>query len=283
MKAETLPSEVHAVLEKECGEGARLDPISDRRGCAVWRVTGPARTAALKVGIGPEGTVITAREGAVLAAMGARDGLLHAGRAESLAWMLTPWHEGPSTWQALQGVRAGTGDLQTARRHVVEVCETVARLHAAGWVHCDLQPGHAIHTARGVSLIDCSWAWHPERLAPSAMFRGGMPHLLAPELAAAVERGELPVAPRPSAEVYTLAASLWWGITGDWPLDYGAAGVDPAWLKAGPLRQVIGSGRVPLRAPTAWASVQEVLHAALAPSPARRPTAAELADALRHA
>jgi hypothetical protein len=42
----------------------------------------------------------------------------------------------------------------------------------------------------------------PTRMPPSALLRGGMPHLLAPELATAVQLGKLPVAPQPAAEVF---------------------------------------------------------------------------------
>ncbi|MGM9382221.1 hypothetical protein ACTAE5_16445 [Streptomyces antibioticus] len=108
-----------------------------------------------------------------------------------------------------------------------------------------------------------------------------MPHLLAPELAAAVEAGALPVTTSRSAEVYTLAASLWWAITGDWPLDYEAVHLDPTGVKAGELREVIGSGRLPLRPPLAWPAVLGVLADALSPDPGRRPTAEALSALLR--
>ncbi|MEU2298306.1 hypothetical protein ABZ584_13020 [Streptomyces antibioticus] len=280
MKDETVPPEASAAVGVECGEDVALQLISDRRGSAVWKATGPRRSVAVKVGTGPEGTVITAREAAALHAMG-RGGTLANGRGRHRAWMVTPWYDGPSTWEILAGVRAGGGDRAMARRHVAAVCDAVAELHTAGWVHGDLQPGHAIHTPLGVTLIDCSWAWHPSSLLPSHLFRGGMPHLLAPELAAAVEAGALPVTTSRSAEVYTLAASLWWAITGDWPLDYEAVHLDPTGVKAGELREVIGSGRLPLRPPLAWPAVLGVLADALSPDPGRRPTAEALSVLLR--
>ncbi|MFB7088649.1 hypothetical protein [Streptomyces sp. NPDC056296] len=226
--------------------------------------------------------MITAREAAALQAMD-RGGLLAHGRSETAAWMVAPWYDGPSTWELLLDVRAGGGDLSLARRYVADVCAAVGKLHAAGWVHGDLQPGHAIHTGRGVALIDCSWAWHPTRLFPSTLFRGGMPHLLAPELAAAVEAGARPVTTSRAAEVYALAASLWWAVTGDWPLDYAAAGVDPAGLRAAQLREEVGSGRLPLRPASVWPTLQRVLATALCPEPSRRPSAACLAAAVMRA
>ncbi|WP_316741027.1 hypothetical protein [Streptomyces sp. MK7] len=111
-----------------------------------------------------------------------------------------------------------------------------------------------------------------------------MPHLLAPELAAAVEDGMRPVAPSQPAEVYTLAASLWWAITGDWPLDYEGAGADPAQLTASELRRAIGKGAFQVRSPSMWPGVQRVLSTTvLAQPPELRPTAVELAAAVRAA
>ncbi|MER6121760.1 hypothetical protein ABT173_03470 [Streptomyces sp. NPDC001795] len=281
MKTETLPTEARAAVEATCGDGAELELVTDRRGCAVWKATGPVRSAAVKAGVGLEGAVITARETAALTAMGPGGAVLARGRREGVAWLLTPWHDGPSTWEALRATRDGNADLAEAHGRVVEVCEAVARLHATGWVHSDLQPAHAIHTVRGAVLIDCSWAWHPVRFGPSMMFRGGMPHLLAPEVAAVVERGVCPVQVSQSAEVYTLAASLWWAITGDWPLDYAASGIDPAKLKAPALRQAVGSGRIPLRAPSSWPAMQNVLASALVHRSDGRPTAAQLTAFIR--
>ncbi|MEV0976553.1 hypothetical protein [Streptomyces sp. NPDC049915] len=278
MRTETLPTAAHEAAEERCGPDTKFTLITDRRGSAVWKGRGARGIVAVKSGT-DEGAAITARESAVLAAM-APGRLLASGSAGHTAWMITPWHSGPSTWDALRGVRHRQVDPEAARSSVVDLCRAVAQLHAAGWVHSDLQPGHAIHTGQGVVLIDCSWAWHYARLAPSRMFRGGMPHLLAPELAAAVEAGMSPVAPDPAAETYTLAASLWWAITGDWPLDYAAAGVDPSELSAAQLRKAIGLGQFRVRLSSTWPAVQDVLRAVLTEPPGRRLTASALAAAV---
>ncbi|MGW2067320.1 hypothetical protein ACWCPK_02665 [Streptomyces sp. NPDC001953] len=281
MTTQSPPDEAREAVEEVCGTGVDLELISDRRGSAVYRATSPKRSAAVKIGAGPEGFAITSREAEALSAMAAEGALLAHGQGRRAAWMVTPWYEGPSTWEALANVRYGDGSLDAALSRVVELCEAVAQLHQADWVHGDLQPGHAIHTDRGVALIDCSWAWHPEKLFPSMLFRGGMPHLLAPELAASVEAGQRPVTPSRSAEVYTLATSLWWAISGTWPLDYEAAGIDPTKLMAAQLRRAIGSGRLKPRAATTWPTVQDVLAAVITEPPERRPTANELASQLR--
>ncbi|MGI5196601.1 hypothetical protein ACQEVY_23615 [Streptomyces sp. CA-288835] len=282
MKTQNPPIEARAAAEAVCGPGMTLTLISNRRGSAVWQAAGEWRSVAVKVGTGPEGAVITARETAALyAGLAGRGALLGHGRLDGVAWMVTPWREGASTWEALSDVRCSDGDHSLAKNHMIDVCEAVARLHAAGWVHSDLQPQHTIHTTDGVRFIDCSWAWHPRLLRPSNMFMGGLPHLLAPELAESIHEGDRPVAPSPSAEVYTLAAGLWWAITGDWPLDYAALDIDPRELTAAELRHQIATCKIPLRGPWMWHSVQDILSRALIEPPERRPTAAELASSLR--
>ncbi|WP_314207208.1 serine/threonine-protein kinase [Streptomyces justiciae] len=238
-------------------------------------------TVAVKAGTGPDGAAITARETAAVTRMSAPGTVLAHGRGDALAWMLTPWYDGLSTWDVLHDVRAGTCQSPAARHHMIDLCEAVAALHREGWVHGDLQPSHAIHTTDGIRFVDCSWSWHPDRLAPSLLFRGGLPHLLAPELAQSIHEGVRPVAPSMSAEVYTLAASLWWAATGDWPRDYAHTGIAPGKVTAPVLRQIIGTCQIPLRRPYAWPDVQQVLAAVLtAPADCRR-TAAELAQRLR--
>ncbi|MFE0099829.1 hypothetical protein [Streptomyces sp. NPDC059009] len=285
MSAEILcPVEALAAVEAVCGEDTVLKLISRRRGSSVWQCSGRLRAVALKVGVGPDGAEITARETKVLIEMGAGHSLLGRGRGfgsgQAAAWMLTPWYDGPSTWEIFREVRASTGRWEAARAHASDLCKAVAQLHAAGWVHADLQPQHAIHTGEGVRLIDCSWAWHPTMLLPSGLFRGGRPHFLAPELARSIHEGVRPVAPLQPAEVYALAASLWTAITGTWPLDYARIGVDPDNLTPAVLRQIIGTQRIPLRGPQVWPDVQDVLREVLTKPAERRLTAAELARKL---
>ncbi|MFF1779883.1 hypothetical protein [Streptomyces virginiae] len=69
-------------------------------------------------------------------------------------------------------------------------------------------------------------------------------------------------------------------MTGRWPLDYQAAGVDLGRLDAVQLRARVASHTVPIDADRPWPEVQEVLHMVLAASPRERPSAADLSDAL---
>lgn len=282
MTTETpCPAEARAAAEALCGPDPHLKLISNRRASAVWQAHGPRKTVAIKVGTGPDAAAITARETVAVTRMGPPGAVLARGRGDALAWMLTPWYDGPSTWEVLHDGRVGTFQSAALRRHMVDLCDAVAALHGQGWVHGDLQPCHTIHTPDCVRFIDCSWSWHPHQLKASHLFRGGPPHLLAPELARSIHDGIRPVAPSIPAEVYALAASLWRSITGDWPRDYARVGIDPGKVTAPVLRQIIATHQIPLHSSDAWPSVQQVLAEALTAPAEDRPTAAEMAHQLR--
>ncbi|MFJ1591512.1 hypothetical protein ACIOD0_14860 [Kitasatospora albolonga] len=252
-----------------------LHPVTDRRGSAMWRAVGPNGTAAVKVGFG-DAAYVTAREATVLDRMRLPWYRATHGSAEDAYWIVTPWFAGPSTRETFASVR-GQGDRRDAHQAAVDLCRTVAGLHERGWVHADLQPDHAIHTTTGVRLIDMSWSWRPG-FPESPRFMGGVPHLLAPELAASIEAGDRPVMPSPPAEVYALAGVLWTCVTGRWPLDYGWAGIRPHAIGAASLRQVIATGTIPLDSVRPWPELQLVLEDALLAPASERPTAAQLSD-----
>ncbi|SEM69728.1 hypothetical protein [Streptacidiphilus jiangxiensis] len=267
----SCPAIALAAAEEVCGP-VTLEPVTDRRGSAVWRATGPSGTAAVKAGT-QMGADITEREATVL---GRLPGYTVAcGRDGDTAWLVTPWWDGPSTWEVFAPVRAGIQD-RAALLAAAQLCRTVADLHADGWVHCDLQPEHAIHTSGGVRLLDWSWAWSPD-FPPSPLFRGGLPHLLAPELAASISVGIQPVQPGPACETYTLAALLWRCTTGGWPLDYAAHDLDPDQLRAPQLRALIANRAIPLTKPATWPALLNVLRPALLAPRTQRPRAADLA------
>jgi len=253
-----------------------LHPVTDRRGSAVWRAVGPGGTAAVKVGFG-DAAPVTAREAAVLDQMRLPWYRAAHGDADDAYWIVTQWFTGPSTRDAFASVRDGGADQIDAHRAAVDLCRTVAGLHERGWVHADLQPEHAIHTTTGVRLIDMSWSWRPG-FSPSLRFMGGVPHLLAPELAASIEAGARPVMPSPPAEVYALAGLLWTCVTGRWPLDYRWAGIRPHAIDAAGLRQAISAGSIPLDSARPWPELQHVLEGALLAPASERPTAAQLTD-----
>lgn len=228
-----------------------------------------------------DGAAITGREGLVLRALSRRPNEVAFDADGDEGWLVGPWHDGPSIWEALRPLRQG--DVAPDDRHVkllTDTCRAVHELHQRGWAHGDLQPAHFIRTRAGVRLIDLAWACSPE-LAPSPLFRGGFVHLVAPELAAAVASGESPVAPTPEADVYSLAAGLWFALTGRPPLNYAAMGFDADCMTPAVLHGIIANHRIPLRTATTWPEMLDVLMLVLqADEPSHRMGADRLAELL---
>jgi serine/threonine protein kinase len=272
------PPEALKAAQEACGGPVELKEITDRRGSAVWKATGPVGVVAVKSGYG-DGASVTAREAAVLECLGLPGYETVSGQYDGGSWLVTRWFEGPSTWKIFTPVREGSGGRAQALEGAVALCRTVSDLHESGWVHGDLQPSHGIHIADGVRLIDFAWSWRKGH-EPSAEYQGGITHLVAPELAASLSTGIEPVAPSAVAEVYALAGSLWTCATGRWPLDYDAAGLDPKTITPVRRRAVIADRRIPLDAAKPWPELQDVLRPVLLGGGEDRPTAGQLAQAL---
>ncbi|MFD6335303.1 hypothetical protein ACFWGI_37775 [Streptomyces niveus] len=282
--AAAVPADCREAVGELTGSPAAWERWTDRNGVAVWKVSGPSGTWAVKAGRN-EGAAVVGRESAVMrridgtVAVASFGGRARCGRSVSTAWLLTPWLEGPSTWDAFQEVRDKRGNYETPLQAAVDLCTAVGQLHQAGWVHGDLQPHHAIHTPDGVRLIDCSWSSHVT-MPPSTAHEGGMVHFMSPELMLRIESGERPVATSQTDEVYTLASSLWWAASNRWPLDYRAVGIDPATFPAIELRRLRLRHRIPLTSMTHWPELGDVLGQVLTTHPAQRPTAVQLAQRL---
>ncbi|MFC9740466.1 hypothetical protein ACFVKC_21390 [Streptomyces noursei] len=260
-------------------------------GIHLWQVGGPKSSVAVKVAAGERAALTLVRESENLGAMPAGN-LRPLGDGSDLrptdpiAWQITPWALGPTTWEACRLLREGDQQgREQARAVAIETCRAVGRLHTAGWLHGSLDPHHVVHTReRGrVRLLSCAWATRAgKRTSPG--YGGGLVHLLSPELANSIERsrGNGLLLSRP-AEVYTLAAGLWWAATGTWPLAYDyyrGGGFDPQTKSRPHLRRIIASGKVPRAVPAVhnWSEFLDPLAGAMSPSLSRRPTAHQLAD-----
>ncbi|MEZ5977772.1 MAG: protein kinase [Planctomycetota bacterium] len=103
----------------------------------------------------------------------------------------------------------------------IEVCRALSALHGRGLVHLDVKPGNVMRVEGGrVVLLDFGFA--RERMPSDRSGDrplGGTPPFMAPEhLLGADGIG-------PAADVYGLAATLYWCVTGAHPFDFDREGV----------------------------------------------------------
>ncbi len=267
--------EALTAAEAVCGP-VEAKEVSNRRGSTVWRADGPRGSVSIKLGTG-ETAEITAREASVLEQLPGYT--VTAGRFAGGVWYVTPWLVGPSTWTVFRSVRKNGGGREEALSAALGLCRAVASLHADGWVHGDLQPEHGIHGEDGtVRLLDFAWSRRLDSV-PWPRFDGTMIHLTAPELAARIITGPQPVRTTRAADVYALAGTLWACVTGKWPLDYEAAGLD----KGTPVettRRAVARRAVPMSTVTPWPALQARLRYVLLAEPDDRPSAGELGGLL---
>ncbi len=274
-------------VEELAGSPTQWQPVVGRYGVEVWKASGPHGEWALKVGRN-EGAAEVAREAAVWCRIA---GMVPAtsygkraqhGRGEGSAWLATPWLRGKSLWEAFSPVRERTGNHAEALASAVTACMAVASVHQAQWVHGDLQPHHIILMPGGARIIDWSWAWSPDSDLPASnAYNGCLMHLASNELITRAQSGQRPVLTSQPDEIWTLAASIWWAATIQWPRDYRALGIDPAAFTLIELRKVILRHRAPLGHIDHWPQLEEVLRAVLESPAAARPGALDLAQYLR--
>ncbi|MDT0305776.1 protein kinase [Streptomyces sp. DSM 44917] len=251
---------------------ARL--VMNRRGSTVWKVTGEHGRHAVKLGYPAAVThqytaLAPAREAAILRLLG-REGV-HAGEWERGTWSVQPWYEGESLWERWEPHRSGTArcDLDV---DALRSAQALAALHAAGWVHGDVQPHHFLFGPDGVRLIDLGLARGGE--VPAAYdfpHRGCLVHYESPEISRGVlETGT--ALPTPASDVFGLGASLFMSATGLRAIDF------PPEAERPEQRRVIARGRhrdvdVPGR-------LGPLVGAMLSPDPADRPSINEVCAGL---
>lgn len=207
-----------------------VEHVRTRHG-GVFRLAGPSGSYLLKAvdaGKARKDWVRPLRRAQTIAgeirAMRALNGVIgghfvDGGRAGGVTWLLQRWIDGESAFDLAKRHRA-TRDLMPLLKLYAVQADLVARVHEAGWLHCDLQPMHFFHRPdEGVSLIDLGLARRQgDRATP---FRGQLVHYASPEVARGVLNGvsQIPVDVR--AEIYSFGAVLFVMHCGRTPTNYG--------------------------------------------------------------
>ncbi|KOU46996.1 hypothetical protein ADK56_27530 [Streptomyces sp. MMG1522] len=287
-QAPAPPCEAVALLAGHTGTPVAIQALTDRRGSRVWRLRGPEGTVALKANDPGGGPHDKAAEMAQeddhllhLTAVGvlSPDCRVGAGAWGGGRWLAVNWIDGAPLWRAVAVARGPRGDCAPVRLRLAGIARTwtehLARMHAAGWSHADVQPTNTLVTHDGhTAVIDYALACGPGdgRRVP---YRGALTHTTAPELAAQIldTPAGTHVQAQPSADIWSLGASLFWCWTGLRPVAYNGDLGRPEKLAVIARGATIALSDV---RPWPFPGFEDAVTACLAPDPADRPTAKEL-------
>jgi serine/threonine protein kinase len=157
----------------------------------------------------------------------------------------------------------------------VGALEGLAAAHDAGFVHRDLKPENILLAANGVArLADFGLAKSFQQAGLSGMTATGMVagtfQFMPREQLTSYRRA------RPTTDVWSMAATLYYLLTGEYARDFDA--------HSDPLAVILRGGTVPLRQrdPSVPVDLAALIDRALDDEPSRRfPTARDLVTALR--
>ncbi|MEW2275892.1 protein kinase [Streptomyces griseofuscus] len=292
-QAPAPPEEAVAFLTGHIGEPTAIQLLSDRRGSRAWKIQGPAGAVAVKAN-SPDGE--TARDKAAEMAQ-EDDHLRHLTAANALTpdyrvcagtwsggrWLAVDWIDGVPLWRAFALARGPEGDRASVRPWLTGIARTwtdhLARLHAAGWAHADVQPTNTLVTPGGrAAVIDYALACGPDTGHRRVPYRGALTHTTAPELATAIlaTPADTHIQAQPAADIWSLGASLFWCWTGHRPVPY-----DDNLDRLEKLAVIAQGTTTKLRDVRPWPfpAFEAAITACLAPDPDDRPTAKELTAA----
>jgi serine/threonine protein kinase len=199
-------------------------------------------------------------------------GLLDFGRHEGRFYFALEYCPGGSV-EALRVRLGGRVPLPATLRVAVEALEGLAAAHEAGFVHRDLKPDNVLLGENGAArLADFGLAKSFQQAGLSGMTATGVvggtfPFMAREQLTSYREA-------RPTTDVWSMAATLYFLLTGQYARDFG---------DQDPIAVILRGGVVPLRQRDAAvpADLAAVIDRALDDEPARRfPTAREFGAAL---
>lgn len=244
--------------------------LSGRKGANVWRAGGWTVKTAVP---GARGHLAHESDAYELLHRQGRHPGARRGKGAGGLWLAVPWIDGASVWEVFAPAREGhtTDEQRTAMRRTARAALTALEdLHGAGWIHGDMQSQNVLLAGEGIEFIDFDNAHHPD-LPLGHPYRGGLVHVIAPELAhRLLETGEDRHVPlTAAAELFALGASLYWAWTGQRITAYRD---DPAGAHADLFADISQGLRRNLAADRPWhdADLEQLIHAATRPDPRER-------------
>ncbi len=200
--------------------------------------------------------------------------LLDFGRHERRFYFALEYCAGGSA-EALRRRHGGRLPLSTTLRIAVDTLQGLAAAHAAGFVHRDLKPDNVLLDGTGAArLADFGLAKSFQQAGLSGMTAtgtvAGTYQFMAREQLTSYRQA------RPTTDVWSMAATLYFLLTGQYPRDFAP--------QSDPLAVVLRGGVVPLcdRDPSVPRDLAAVIDRALDDEPARRfPGAQEFVTAIR--
>ncbi|MEU2430376.1 protein kinase [Streptomyces sp. NPDC007861] len=287
------PGEAIGLLKDHVGEPFTTRLLSDRRGSRAWKIQGPKSAVALKANNPDDATsrdkaAEMAQEDDYLVRLTEAGALnpgyrVDAGSWDGGRWLAVRWVDGAPMWRAFALARGPEGDRPSVRPWLLGVAGTwaacLARMHAAGWAHADVQPTNTLITNNGcAAVIDYALACGPDD-GPRLPYRGALTHTTAPEIADAIltTTPDTHIQAEPPADVWGLGATLFWCWTGHRPVSY-----EDGTPREDKLKAIAKTTTLPLDDVRPWLFPQfeEVIRACLAASPEKRPSSADLAALL---
>jgi hypothetical protein len=207
--------------------------------------------------------------------------LLHSGMVGKNRYLLIEWCAGEECSTVVAKLRwLGSANV---RQCLIRLCSAIldayARLHAQGLIHSDVHPRNVLVGSQNtVKIIDYGLArvTGVENDFESAL-RGGIGFFFEPEYAKAVMAGAPPPPSSLLGEQYSLAALLYFLVTGEHYLDFSLEENEM-------LRQIAEDAPLPFRrlGTQEWPALEHVLGKALSKQPAERFfSVSEFADELR--
>jgi eukaryotic-like serine/threonine-protein kinase len=200
-------------------------------------------------------------------------GLLDFGRHEGRFYFALEYCPGGSA-EALRMRLGGRVPLPSLLRIAVDALEGLAAAHEAGFVHRDLKPDNVLLGEDGdARLADFGLAKSFQQaglsgLTATGAVGGTFPFMAREQLTSYREV-------RPTTDVWSMAATLYFLLTGEYARDFG---------DRDPIAAILRGGTVPLRQrdPSVPEDFAAVIDRALDDEPTRRfPTAREFGDAVK--